>query len=31
MELIEPVHRQFIKNTRQELEQTDDIGDGEYR
>jgi hypothetical protein len=31
MELIEQVHRRFIDDARQELDQTNDIGDGEYR
>jgi hypothetical protein len=31
MELIEQVHRQLIDDTRSELNQTDDVGDGEYR
>ncbi len=31
MELIERVHRQFIDQTRDELDLTDDVGDGQYR
>src|SRR5580704_5828367 len=31
MELIEQVHRQLIDQTRAELDQTDDAGDGQYR
>lgn len=31
MELIEQVHRRFIDDTRNDLNQTDDAGDGEYR
>jgi hypothetical protein len=31
MELIEQVHRGFIDEARRELDQTNDIGDGEYR
>jgi hypothetical protein len=31
MELIEQVHRQFIDDARNELCQTNDIGDGDYR
>jgi hypothetical protein len=31
MELIEQVHRQFIDDTRRELDLTDDVGDGQYR
>ena len=31
MKLIEQVHRRLIDDTRRELDQTDDAGDGEYR
>ena len=31
MELIEQVNHQLIDDTRSELDQTDDVGDGEYR
>jgi len=31
MEVIERVHRQFIDETRDELNLTDDLGDGQYR
>jgi hypothetical protein len=31
MELIEQVHRQLIDDTQNELDQTDDAGDGKYR
>jgi hypothetical protein len=31
MEVIEKVHRQFIDQTREELDLGDDVGDGQYR
>ena len=31
VELIEQIHRQLIDDTTRELNQTDDVGDGEYR